>query len=307
MPNLYIEPDQRQLTVNTEDTLLTVATQQGIPIAHACGGHARCTTCRVYVLEGTDNLSERVGAEAALAEQMKFPPCVRLSCQTRLRGDARIRRATIEELDASIYKVQRAEVSAMGQLGEEKNVSALFADIVSYTPFAASMPAYDVVYILNQYFHMMGQVVKYHWGRIVDYYGDGFFAIFEQDDDSDTYVLNAVRAGQEMFRSLHSFNQSLMVNYQHQFSIRVGVHSGEAIVGMIGTEDMTKLTVIGDSVNMASRIEQANKELGTQFLIGQNTYAAVQEQVRVRGRYDVDLPGRAKVCTVYEVATDHND
>ena len=302
MPTLFIEPDQQQLAITSDKTILAGATEQGIPIAHACGGHARCTTCRVYVLHGIDYLSARTTEEEALAQRMKFPPCIRLACQTRIHGDVSIRRATIEELDPQIYQVQRSQAAMVGRLGEEKNVSALFADIVGYTPFAERTPAYDVVHILNRYFYMMSQIVKFHWGHIIDYYGDGFFASFEQQADSSVHMLNAVQAGQEMFRALNAFNESLEANYQHRFAIRIGIHSGEAIVGTIGTDDTIKPTVIGDPINLASRIEQANKSTGTSFLICETTYGAVRNLVSIKGHYQVSLRGKQGQFTVYEVA-----
>ena len=236
-----------------------------------------------------------------LAQRMKFPPCVRLACQTRLHGEVSVRRATIEELDPEIYQVRRPEATAISSLGEEKNVTAVFVDIVGYTPFAERTLAYDVVYILNRYFHMMGQIVKYHWGHIIDYYGDGFFASFEQAGDDSSHILNAVQAGQEMFRALNTFNQSLQANYDRRFAIRMGIHTGDAIVGTIGTDAMTKQTVIGDPVNMASRIEQANKELGTSFLICQTTYQAVREQIPVKAHYSIALRGKQGMYPVHEV------
>ena len=154
---------------------------------------------------------------------------------------------------------------------------------------------------MNRYFYLVGQVIRRNGGVISDYIGDGLMALFGVED-SDEAVLNAVKAGLEMFAAVEELNPYLEGMYGRHFQIRIGVHFGEVVVGTIGVADMTKVVAIGDAVNLASRIETANKEVGTNFLISEATYAQVKEQIHVKQCVRLALRGKRGEYSLYEVA-----
>ena len=105
-----------------------------------------------------------------------------------------------------------------------------------------------------------------------------------------------------MFAAVEKFNPYLERMYGRYFQIRIGVHFGEVVVGTIGIADMAKVVAIGDAVNLASRIETANKQIGTNFLISEDTYAQVKEQIHVKQCVRLALRGKRGEYSLYEVA-----
>ena len=145
-------------------------------------------------------------------------------------------------------------------------------------------------------------IIKDHKGHIIDYQGDGLFAAFEEGS-ADEHALSAVRAGKQMLEALDDFNEYMCQFLERQqFQIRIGVHTGPVIVGSIGIDEMRKETVIGDAVNYASRVETANKELATQFLISESTFKALSGRVETRRSFVIEVKGKEGQHTVYEVA-----
>jgi adenylate cyclase len=185
-------------------------------------------------------------------------------------------------------------------MGVEKLVLILFADIEGFTAFAENLLPYDVIYALNVYFHRVGEVIHSHGGHIDTYMGDGFMALFEAGDLTEGAV-RAVRAGLELIRTVEELSPYLQELYGKRFSLRVGLHYGQVVAGKLGAPGNKKMTVIGDAVNLASRIEAANKQAGTRFLLSTEVSALVEGRVRLGRRAQVTLPGKSGEYTLWEV------
>ena len=142
----------------------------------------------------------------------------------------------------------------------------LFADIRDFTCLAESLPPYDVIHLLNRYFHEMGQVISRNGGQIDNYMGDGLMALFGMEDSTGA-ALAAVKAGLEMHAAMEILKPYLETIYAKSFHIGVGIHYGDVVVGAIGSQSLKRVTAIGDAVYLASRIEAANKQAGTGLLI----------------------------------------
>ena len=181
-------------------------------------------------------------------------------------------------------------------IGVEKYILILFSDIRGFTPFAESLLPYDVIHVLNLYFQKVGEVIGRHGGVINNYMGDGFMALFEADDPTEG-ALRAVRAGLDLLDAVQKLEPYLEELYHKSFQIRIGLHFGQVVAGKLGSPGNKKMTVIGDTVNFASRIEAANKQAGTQFLISEDTYALVKAQVRVGRRVCLPFPVKAANTT----------
>jgi len=125
-------------------------------------------------------------------------------------------------------------------------------------------------------------------------------ALFEADDPAEG-ALRAVRAGLDLLDAVQKLEPYLEELYHKSFQIRIGLHFGQVVAGKLGSPGNKKMTVIGDTVNFASRIEAANKQAGTQFLISEDTYALVKTQVRVGRRVRLSLPGKSGKYNLYEV------
>lgn len=297
---IHFDPDGREVEAGGADTVLAASLRAGIPHAHACGGNARCSTCRVSVESGLEHCAPQAERERALAERLRFSPEVRLACQTTVRGDVSVRRLVLDEEDVELTRRMTAG-SAPASLGEEKEIAILFADIRGFTSLSERLPPYDVIYILNRYFNHMGRVISAHGGYIDNYMGDGLMALFGVDDPAGA-PLRAVRAGLGMIEEVGVLRPHFESLYEASFRIGVGIHFGEAIVGTVGATGRRRMTAIGDAVNFASRVEAANKEYGTELLVSAETYERVKGRVRA-GRVirRAALKGKAGAHALYEI------
>jgi adenylate cyclase len=298
MPRIDCLPDGRTIEASPGESVLQAALRSGIPHTHECGGKGRCSTCRVLVLKGLEHCAPRNGPEQAMAEQLHFGPAIRLACQTVVTGDVTLRRLVLDAEDVQITD-QRGARAQPDVVGEEQELAILFADVRGFTAFAAELPAYDVVHSLNRIFNRLGLVIQRHGGRIDNYMGDGLMALFGHACPP-TAAHDAVGAALEMLAAMDELQQYFRDNYGKVLGLGIGVHCGEVVIGSVGSADMKRMTAIGDAVNMASRIEEANKLLGTNLLISERTYDKVKKLVLAKRWDDVRLPGKVGPHTLYQ-------
>ncbi len=299
MPKIQFLPDDKEIEAKDDETILQAAMRAEIPLAHICGGNARCSTCRVIVLEGMTNALPRNAAEKKIADLLNFDPSVRLACQTIATGNVKLRRLVMddEDLELSSLFIQGVEP---GETGIEKNILILFLDIQGFTAFSEGLLPYDVIHALNRFFNQMGEVINKYEGKINTYMGDGFMALFDAQDPKEG-ALRAIGAGLEMLAKVRGLQPYLEELYKKSFHIRIGLHYGHVVAGTVGAHGNRKMTVIGDSVNFASRIEAANKKAGTRFLISEETYTLVKDRVQVGKKVSLDLHGKTGKYRLYEV------
>lgn len=298
MPKTYYLPDQREIEVPEGSTILQASLDAGIPVAHACGGTARCSTCRVMIVEGLDHCSPPTAEEYALTQRMHFASSMRLACQTTATGPLVLRRLVLDCEDERLASQSAAAPDSLP--GEEKHLAILFADLVGFTPFSEALLPYDAVHALNRYYHYVGPVIHRHGGIIDNYMGDGFMALFGMENEGDA-ALHAVRAGLGILQTVETLKPYFKSLYGRSFDVRIGVHCGEVIAGTIGFQESQRTTVIGDAVNLASRIEAANKQTGTQFLISDATWRSVQGRIRTRKCAPMTIPGKSGEYELHEV------
>jgi adenylate cyclase len=299
MNYLTLLPDNREVTIYPEETILAATLRQGIPHVHACGGHGKCSTCRVQVLEGLEHCSLPNACERALAARTHLPPAVRLACQTTTTHSLRLRRPILDALDIELTRHGLDHPDQ--QMGTEKQVAVLFSDIEAYTSFADELPAYDVIHVLNRYFEVMGEVVHAHHGYISDYIGDGLMVVFGLTRP-ESGVTDALAAGHAMMKAVTELNDYLLQMYCREFHVRIGLHYGPVIVGHIGPRGFRKLAAIGDTVNVAARIESANKQFGTYFLVSEAVVEAAGSALAVRQGFVTALKGKKGLHKLFEVS-----
>lgn len=288
-----------ETTLEEADTslpLLVISLKHGIPHVHACGGHARCSTCRVIVLDGLEHVLPRNAAEQALAEKKGFEPNIRLACQTHVDGPVRIRRLVLDEDDIALA------ASEARSTGRDVRLAVLFSDLRNFTGFAENQLPYDIVHLLNRYFWHMGNAILRHAGYIDKYNGDGIMALFGIDDpDPATSCRNAVQAALEMQQQLDLFNHYVERSFRLQFRMGIGIHFGEVILGEMGHPDKMQFTAIGDTVNIAARIESATRDAQAGLLVSETVHQQIQPEV-VTGRIiNAVLKGKPGRHPLYEV------
>ncbi len=121
-------PDNVDFDVNADETLLEAALRSGVAFAHACGGRAKCSTCRIWVLDGLGDCPQRTADEASMADRLGLADEVRLACQLRPDGELRVRRLVLDETDLMMTSQLDRDVAT--RTGEAKNVTIFFSDIV---------------------------------------------------------------------------------------------------------------------------------------------------------------------------------
>jgi adenylate cyclase len=184
-------------------------------------------------------------------------------------------------------------------IGNEIRVAILFADIRGFTAFSEALLPYDVIHELQRHLRQVTRAVEGHGGVVTSYMGDGVMALFGPGR-GESSSRRAVRAGLEMLAEADLRRPDLDDLYGRSFDMNVGLHYGPAIVGTVWGGP-SSVTAIGDTVNLASRIEQANKEMGTRFLMSDATVAEVGDDVVVGRSFQCSLPGTAGVHTLIEV------
>jgi adenylate cyclase len=155
-----------------------------------------------------------------------------------------------------------------GLSGVEEEITVMFVDIRSSTAQAAKMRPAQVVEMLNDFFRVTVRVVEgQHGGMVNKYLGDGFMAIFGAGNPGSKHAEDAVRAGRDILLAVDALNRELAASGSVPLRIGIGLHTGPAVVGSIGSPERLEFTAIGDTVNVASRIESLTKNLGRPMLL----------------------------------------
>ena len=284
-------------------SILNASLLHGIPHTKVCGGNARCSTCRVAVLGGLENCSPRNEKEQTMASLRNFSPAVRLACQTTISGDVTVRRLVLDAEDVELVKEELAPNNQYTDVGHESSVAILFCDIRSFTTFSENQLPYDVIHLLNRYFAQIYKDVTRHGGVIDNFMGDGIMALFglPNIDPAPEPTLRAILAGRDMLRSVEGMSGYFQDHFGWCLRIGIGIHRGQAIVGAVGAGSRRRLTVIGDAVNFASRIESANKEAGTELLISAAAFDEVKAQVEIGKVHELTVKGKSGTHRLYEV------
>ena len=300
VPRVHVGPDDKQIVMRGSETILAASLREGIPHAYACGGRARCSICRISVEKGLEFCSPRSKGERTVAERLNFGPETRLACQTKITGDVKVRRLVVDDDDIEFTR-GIAGGPRPASIGEEKQLTILFADVRGFTALSERMSPYDVVYFLNRYFHLTTKVIESYGGYVDNYMGDGLMALFGHDDLPDA-PFRAVSAALTMLKDVEKRSRHFEQLYGTSVRIGVGIHHGNVVVGMIGAGDRQRMSVIGDAVNFASRIERANKKYGTELLISNELHWLISDRITVGRRIEHALiEGKTGQHVLHEV------
>ena len=187
--------------------------------------------------------------------------------------------------------------------GKNVTASVLFADIRSFTTITeASSPA-EIIEMLNNFYALMFEAITNHGGSVNQMTGDGFMAIFGAPVRYEDYAQRAVNAALEMIELLKVFNQQWTEGGRAQIRIGIGVASGTVVAGFTGTQHRATYTCVGDSVNLASRIENHTKVVGRPILIDRFTREKLSADIQVEELGDVIFKGKHQAVGVFSVNT----
>jgi len=162
--------------------------------------------------------------------------------------------------------------------GELKAVTVLFADLRNFTPLVESTPPKEVVKIINEYFKEMDEAIQNHYGLVLQYIGDEIEAVFGTPIFRDDHPVMAVQAALEMKHRMGMLNQDLKDRGYAPLSHGIGIHTGEVLAANIGSPQRLSYALVGDTVNLASRLQSLNKEYGTEIIMSETTRAHLDDR-----------------------------
>ena len=182
--------------------------------------------------------------------------------------------------------------------GDRRRITVLFCDIRGFSTLSEKLPPERVVEVLNEYFEHMVDVVFRNQGTLDKFIGDGMMVIFGAPEDDSYQEEHALRTALEMQRELRQLS-SKWESEGIRIRAGIGINSGPAVVGNIGSTKRMEYTAIGDTVNLASRLESATKDLGVPILISEYTYNAVRGSFQMRQMGPVQVRGRTEPVLTY--------
>lgn len=192
-------------------------------------------------------------------------------------------------------------IDNLGLGGKKSVVTVLFSDIRGFTSLSEKMPAQQVSELLNEYFTEMEPIITKYNGIINKFIGDAIMAIFGEPIQDENHVQNAVKCGYEMLEKVEKLNRKWAVEKKPEIEIGIGINTGEVFVGNIGSVNRMEYTVIGDTVNLASRLESYNKVYKTKMLISPSVYKEVKTFTDALKIPEVRIRGKANKMDIYEV------
>lgn len=185
--------------------------------------------------------------------------------------------------------------------GAMERASILFCDIRSFTTLSEELGPAGIVTLLNEYFSFMEDILNSHGGVIDKYIGDALMALFGVPAKLGNDPDRAVKAGLDMIAALHVLNRDRVAHGQRAIKIGIGISTGEVIAGNIGSPSRMNYTVIGDAVNLASRIESLTKHYGAELMICGDTMGALSEPVQARKVDHIRVKGQTAATVLYQV------
>lgn len=181
----------------------------------------------------------------------------------------------------------------------QREVTILFSDIRGFTTLSENQPPQKVLELLDSYLGLMSQVVRAHGGMVNKFLGDGMLACWGVPTPSSTHAADAMRAALEMRRRLEEFNARRAP--EPPLRMGIGLHTGVVAAGMLGGSEQSEYTVIGDAVNLASRIEGLTKSLGVDILVSESTLQQGGGQFTGQRLAEEKVKGRAEAVVVYSL------
>jgi adenylate cyclase len=244
-------------------TLLEISRMHGIPHAAVCGGRARCSTCRVRIDDGIGELVAPTYPEAITLASIAAPKNVRLACQVRPDHSITVTRL----LRPASTGPEGVDVLEADAAGAERPLAVMFLDLREFTQLSQSRLPYDVVFILNEFFAATGSAIHTYGGWIDKFLGDGLLAIFGQHHGVEAGCRQVLRATRAIDLALDHVNAKLAAEIGRPLRVGMGIHAGPLLLGRIGYGEAVDLTVVGNAVNVASRLEALSKERDCQIVM----------------------------------------
>ncbi len=285
-------PDGRSIRVPQGFSILEASRWKRIPHASICGGRARCSTCRVRVTRGLDGLPAPSPSELETLRRIKLPTSVRLACQLRPNHDVSVTPLV------SASMVQHGMGVGMTE-GRELQVTALFTDLRDSTRLAVGRLPFDALFIVNRYIQRVTGAIQAHGGHVTSVAGDGIMAVFGAGtQEAQAGAVSALHAAFAIWESLDQLSDELEAEIGQPLAFGMGLHSGMSAVGSILLLGRPSLQFLGDTGNVAARLDAMTKEKGCTLIASVKVFDIAgrdvpwglgHDEIFVRGREELPL------------------
>jgi adenylate cyclase len=251
-------PGGRIVTVPSGFSVLEASRWARIPHASVCGGRGRCSTCRVRVAAGGEGLGVPAAMERQTLVRIHAPPDVRLACQLRPTTDLAV--------DLLVRPVPEAQPGAVRfdaaiEGGKELEIAALFVDLRGSTRLATDRLPFDALFLFDRYIQAVTGAVRQNMGHVTSIAGDGVMSVFGAEGNVANAAGDAWKAALQIWSALDSLNEELADELGGPLRAGMGLHLGVAVVGMIGSAEHRSLQFLGDTGNVAAKLEEQTKPL----------------------------------------------
>ena len=298
-------PDNRMVAVPPGFSVLEASRWAGIPHASVCGGRGRCSTCRVRVTKGAEQLAPPGPIEARTLERIGNPVGVRLACQIRPQADLEVEPLVRTSVDAPSGIVR---FGAAIEGGTEMEIAALFVDLRESTRLATGRLPYDALFLFDRYIQVVTAAIRDNSGHVTSIAGDGVMSMFGINSNGTRAARDAFEAAAQIWVGVESLNDDLADELQVPLRIGIGLHVGMAVVGMISTGGAGSLQFLGDTGNLAAKLEAETKRWDCIMIASAQAAALVapdRPDIETRA---LSIPGKeANVPAVLFRTRDHLD
>ena len=285
----------RVLTAPLGYSLLEALRDAGIPHASVCGGRARCTTCRVRVGHGARHLPPAEPIEAAALARIGAEADVRLACQLRPTKSVHVTPLLPPH-------VAPADIGSHRTAGRERAVAVMFVDIRDSSRLGEQRMPYDVFFILNRFFAEMADALRDTGGYYSTFNGDGLMALYGTETGVARGCRDAMRGAAAIEARLARINAALAADLGRPLRAGIGIHAGDAIVGTMGPPATPILSALGDTVNVAARLEAETKHRECMVVVSAACAHAAGVDLSAFPEHTVTVRGRADPVTYYAIA-----
>ena len=289
-------PGDREVYAPRGFTVLEASRFAGIAHTSICGGRGRCSTCRIRVSEGLSKQPPPSPAEQRVLQRVGAAPNVRLACQLRPVHDLSITPLVPANARANDGYAQPSYLA-----GQERTIAVLFADLRTFTRIAEQKLPYDLVFLLNSYFEAAGKSITGAGGVVDKFIGDGVMALFGVEARLAQGCRQALAAATTMVEQVKALSHALAEELIEPLKIGIGIHCGPAVVGRIGYGATVHLTAIGDTVNVASRLQDLTKEFACQLVISEEVAQQAGLDVSGLPRHEITVRNRREPLTIFVV------
>jgi adenylate cyclase len=226
---------------------------------------------------------------------------------TEEREKKKVRGAFQYYLTASVVNEILKDPSKLKLGGDKKNLSVMFSDIRGFTSISEKLTPEELVQLLNEYLTAMTDIVFKYDGLLDKYIGDAIMAVFGAPLDQPDHASRACRTAIEMMTELQRLRKKWAAEGRPDVNIGVGINTGDMVVGNMGSQMRFDYTVMGDSVNLASRLEGTNKEYGTNIIISEFTHDQIKDEFFCRELDAVQVKGKKLPVRIFELLGDRKD